>query len=198
VVDGLKVTNPTLFKLASADGPAPTMFETGDLPPFTASGVDVKLAAQLPWQARFAFVAAPSQAEAYRIFETYAMDPDGASLSPEFTASDGARDYVSRVSQWAAGTGPKQVALTPGVKASFASLVTEADEDALMDALFDSPQERQRLADEKRVADGIAKRKLDAQAAKDAKAAAAAAVERNARIADRHYEAAAARRRRGW
>jgi len=38
IVDGLQAKNPATYAAALADGPPPTLFESGDLPPFTASG----------------------------------------------------------------------------------------------------------------------------------------------------------------
>jgi hypothetical protein len=46
---------------------APTLFATGDLPAFTASGIPVDSLLQVPWSARHAMAAAPTPAEAYSI-----------------------------------------------------------------------------------------------------------------------------------
>src|SRR5437868_3278013 len=49
VIDGLKAKNPDLFALAvKVDGPPPTLFESGDLPPFVASGIDPQFLMRLP------------------------------------------------------------------------------------------------------------------------------------------------------
>ncbi len=62
---------------ASAQGPAPTLFPSGDLPAFTASGIDPKALMAAPWQARHAIAAAPTTAEAYRLLDDYS-GPEGA------------------------------------------------------------------------------------------------------------------------
>lgn len=61
---------PTWVTRAKTTGPPPTLFAAGDLPAFTASGIDPATLLQLPWFVRHA-AAAADLVEAHRVFETY-------------------------------------------------------------------------------------------------------------------------------
>lgn len=85
---------------ARAADPAPTLFATGDLPPFTASGIDPQVLLSVPWQARHAIASAPSQAEAYQMLQDYS-GPDAEDAAALEHGGDWANeDYARRVREW--------------------------------------------------------------------------------------------------
>ena len=68
----LRARNQVLASRAALSGtPAPTLFSTGDLPPFCASGIDPQALLQVPWQARPAVASAATHAEAYQLVQAY-------------------------------------------------------------------------------------------------------------------------------
>ena len=69
LVDDLARRNPAVYSAASAEGPPPTLFVSGDLPPFCASGLDPAELLKVPWRARHALAAAPTIAAAYAIMD---------------------------------------------------------------------------------------------------------------------------------
>jgi hypothetical protein len=86
---------------AAADrfaGEPPTLFETGDVPPVTASGLDPRQLLAAPWYARHPLAAAATPAEAAEILD----DVSGPGhLTAEYRAHVGNADYESRVREWA-------------------------------------------------------------------------------------------------
>ncbi|CAN5388049.1 hypothetical protein BH10ACT8_BH10ACT8_11230 [soil metagenome] len=84
---------------ASAVSSAPTLFNTGDVPSYTSSGIAPELLMNVPWQARHAVAAAPSQAEAYQMLERYS-GPDGAVDAQMFADHPGNHEYAARVQAW--------------------------------------------------------------------------------------------------
>jgi hypothetical protein len=86
---------------AKNDPSVPTLFASGDLPVFTASGVDPSALLSVPWYARHAVAAAPSRAEAFGLIEAYS-GPDGdIAAKLEGTADHpGNLDYQGRVTEW--------------------------------------------------------------------------------------------------
>ena len=100
LVDGHRTSNPTLTARASRNAPAPTLFPTGDLPAFTASGVDPQALLQVPWQARHAVARAATPAEAYALLDQYG-GPGGELLIGDDMAGEPAnREYERRVQNW--------------------------------------------------------------------------------------------------
>lgn len=92
---------PYLHAPAARSGqPAPTLFASGDLPPFTASGVEPEALLQLPWHARHWAAAQTDRSDVLRAVEHYAEYDDD--LFGEF-AHQGAQDYVDRVNAWLHG-----------------------------------------------------------------------------------------------
>lgn len=88
----------------------PTLFESGDLPPFTASGMDPAVLQKLPWHARHAVAAAQTLAEAQRMVDDLS-GPDGV-LSAQvegYSRHPGTGDYLARVRQWAMAGGTAAV-----------------------------------------------------------------------------------------
>lgn len=78
-------------------GEPPTMFESGDLPPFTASGVDPSMLMLLPWRTRHAGALQSSAAVLLSWVELYGSD-DGIELP-----SPGLQEYISRMWSWLSG-----------------------------------------------------------------------------------------------
>jgi hypothetical protein len=102
LVDDLRRSDPTLHRLASAEGPPPSLFSGGDLPMTTASGLDPAILARVPWMARHAVAAARTSAEAYRIVED-TSGPDGELHAHTYADHPGVRAYEARVRNWAVG-----------------------------------------------------------------------------------------------
>lgn len=105
-VEELRATHPELVAAAERGGRAPTMFAGGDLPSSSASGIDPKALAALPWRARLAAAWEPTLVEAHRLAEEYADPELGAWMSSQALANHPAvRDYIGRVNNWAATSG---------------------------------------------------------------------------------------------
>ena len=58
----LRQRHPGTVAAAESEGPAPRLFGSADLPPFTASGLDPSYLATLPWPLRCPVAAAPTLA----------------------------------------------------------------------------------------------------------------------------------------
>jgi len=101
LLDDLRQTVPAVYAAAMREGPPPTMFGTGDLPPFTASGIDPQQLMRVPWFARHEAAAATNPGTVLAMIEDAVTDPDGV-LFQATTA--GATEYVERVSAWARGS----------------------------------------------------------------------------------------------
>ena len=97
LVDGFAAKNPAMVKAALADGPAPEMFSTGALPPFTASGIDPANLMLLPWACRHYAAVAEEPADVLQLIETSVGVP-GASADCE-----GLAEYMARVARWLSG-----------------------------------------------------------------------------------------------
>lgn len=92
----------TYVNASSNDGNVPTLFSSGDLPPFTASGMDPSALLSVPWFARHAVAAAKTQEQAYELVEAMS-GPDGdvaASLDAAVVHHIGNVDYKQRVQSW--------------------------------------------------------------------------------------------------
>ncbi len=99
LLDDAKQAQPALVDLArKTNGDPPSMFESGDLPPFTASGVDPQHLTRLPFRTRHAAATEPSPAAVLRMVETHGPDPDAQAPSP------GLDEYRNRMSGWLRGT----------------------------------------------------------------------------------------------
>lgn len=78
LLDDLRRTQPQLADGALyVGGVAPTLFATGDLPPFTASGLDVGLLRKVAWRARPALAVMDSSV-AVTAFNLWAVDVESA------------------------------------------------------------------------------------------------------------------------
>ena len=49
LIDDIKRSRPALYAVASAEAAPPTLFASGDLPVYTASGVEPAALAKIPW-----------------------------------------------------------------------------------------------------------------------------------------------------
>lgn len=102
--------DPAAAAAAVGIGPAPTMFTAGDLPAFTASGLDPRELRKLPWPARLVVAADPDQARVWAAFEEYQDDPEAALF--DLGHADPVEEYRTHVRQWlAAGRHAIQAAL---------------------------------------------------------------------------------------
>ena len=83
---------------------APKLFDSGDLPVMTASGIDVDLLRQIPWQARPAVARAKSYAEAHELITRYSGD--NGQIQADFDAVSGGdlfgdvMEYEDRLEAW--------------------------------------------------------------------------------------------------
>lgn len=83
----------------ASGGATPTLFHSGDVPAFTASGLDPNLLLQIPWMARHAAAAETDRARVLELFEELS-GPDGAVLASEFESHAGNKEYANRVMAW--------------------------------------------------------------------------------------------------
>lgn len=80
--------------------PAPTLFASGDLPSFTASGIPPAALLDVPTMARHAMAAASTPAEAYAI-ASECNGPGGTDIAQmSYSNHDGNQDYEQRVQHW--------------------------------------------------------------------------------------------------
>ncbi len=100
LVDDLRQSVPAAYALAMREGPPPTLFASGDLPPFCASGIDPQMLAKVPWFLRHEAAAGTNPGTVLAMIEDTATDPDGH-LFESRTA--GATEYVARMHAWASG-----------------------------------------------------------------------------------------------
>jgi pyruvate/2-oxoglutarate dehydrogenase complex dihydrolipoamide acyltransferase (E2) component len=104
--------NPALYALASATEPAPTLFASGDLPPFTASGIDPRELLRLPWRARHAAAQEQERAAVHRIFEACTSSglthDDVDLIASEWGGTVGNAEYRQRIRNWLSGDTPLQ------------------------------------------------------------------------------------------
>lgn len=102
-VSALARTPSHLARARSSASPEPTLFGGGDLPPFTASGIDPQALLQVPWQARHALASAATPREAYAIVNEFTgLSPDSAETLAvtAYGSHPGNGEYVQRVEQW--------------------------------------------------------------------------------------------------
>ncbi len=76
---------------------APTLFASGDLPSFTASGISPEHLLEAPWEARHAMAAAATTAQAFAIL---ADCQQNGNSSLEYADHPGNAAYAERVNQW--------------------------------------------------------------------------------------------------
>lgn len=103
LVTDLSVRRPSLFEMASERADAPTLFATGDLPPFTASGMDPALLHRLPYHWRHAAASNPDGAEVLSWLEKAVQDPEVYGSADDGQPHPGLMDYRARMERWAGG-----------------------------------------------------------------------------------------------
>jgi hypothetical protein len=150
LVDRLKQTQPAVHKIASAERSAPTMWESGDLPPMTASGAPAEVLLQLPPGTRHLGASLPTRAELMAFVDQYAGSPAGLVIR-----SPGYDRYAASVQNWGSGLHSD---------ADPVPATTVEDQDALMTAMFGDAADRMPAPVEDRVA---AARKRDLAAAQE-------------------------------
>ncbi len=125
LLDDAEQAQPALAAVAhTSNGEPPTLFESGPLPPFTASGVDPQHLTRLPFRTRHAAATESSPAAVLRMVETHGPNPDAQAPSP------GLDEYRNRMSGWLRGTWTNPNA--PAVDAS----TRAAAEGDLYDSMF--------------------------------------------------------------
>jgi e3 binding domain len=126
LVDDLRRSRPALYAVAAREGTPPTLFNSGDLPLATGSGLSPAVLARVPWMARHAAASAPT-AEAYRIIEEV-TGPDGDIAAHAYADHPGVRQYGNRVRAWAMGP--------PGLGKADRQELDRADAEAMTEELF--------------------------------------------------------------
>ncbi|WP_229811814.1 E3 binding domain-containing protein [Streptosporangium pseudovulgare] len=133
---------------AYASTTPPTLFSTGDLPPFTASGMAPSALLSVPWFARHAVAAEKSPEKAAEMLEAFS-GPDGdvaARVDNRVVNHEANYDYRLRVEQWQMAAA-QAVGLAEWEReyshhkqraAAAAKPVNEMTEDELFDAVFSS------------------------------------------------------------
>lgn len=103
IVARLREREPNMFAAAMARGPAPSMFHSGPVPPFLASGADPKLLNRLPEEIRH-YAAKAGVEEFGRLIAQYADKPDAdvevRLFEPQACGDEGWGDYLARVREW--------------------------------------------------------------------------------------------------
>lgn len=124
LIDAVREESPTIYKAAAAIEAPPTMFTVGDLPLFTASGIEPATLLELPWMARHAAAAASERARVARIFEQCRPRTEEAlAVADSYADAEGAREYRVRVDNWISGnTAAQRAAASP-----FPEPMTEAE-----------------------------------------------------------------------
>lgn len=101
-LDEVRQTQASVFAAAVRLNPQPpTLFESGDLPPFCASGIDPALLADVPWMARHRIAATADRAEALRMIEDVSGEHGLDIAASEYGRDLANKQYQSRVERWA-------------------------------------------------------------------------------------------------
>jgi hypothetical protein len=125
LLDDANQSVPALVRAATTtNGEPPTMFDSGDFPPFTGSGIDPRFLASMPWKIRHAAAMDPNATRVLTWVEQYGHD---ATVE---MPTDGQSNYISRFRSWLSGkwTNPNFAGATPEQRA--------AAEGDVFDALF--------------------------------------------------------------
>jgi hypothetical protein len=103
LVDDARQALSGIAQTAMRENAAPTLFASGDLPLFIASGADPQLLLQLPWNARHAAAEADASSFARMLSEYSCADGEMLAVLDGVDKHDGNIDYRSRVQLWLAG-----------------------------------------------------------------------------------------------
>lgn len=153
LAEDIRQASPEVYAESVTDsGPPPTLFEAGDLPLFTASGIDPQLLLQLPWSVRHPAARADA-GEAQRLFERFGGDPEAAADDGRATywSHEGNDEYRARLERWASGlmkkdSGRQPVGLTvdPDAPAPESYAALYGVDDAKLDARREEQNRRYR------------------------------------------------------
>jgi len=102
IVAAARSREPRAAAAASTKRAAPTLFAGGDLPPFTASGVDPQVLLQVPWLARHPVAAAGTTAEAYKLLQDYSGPDAEVRAAMDCSGHPANRDYQRQAENWLA------------------------------------------------------------------------------------------------
>ncbi|WBC13443.1 hypothetical protein O7600_20145 [Micromonospora sp. WMMA1998] len=100
LLDEARASNPQLVARALANAPAPTLFPTGDLPAFTAAGIDPQALLNAPWQARHPIAEATTAAAAYKVMDEYGGGEGAAMAAMDLGGHRGNHEYEQRFRNW--------------------------------------------------------------------------------------------------
>jgi NAD(P)H-dependent flavin oxidoreductase YrpB (nitropropane dioxygenase family) len=101
LVDNVLETSRTMYQNALNVSEPPTLFNGGDLPAETRSGLDPQKLLDVPWQARHAVASARTQAEAAELIEVASgPDADDKIRMFELDRHEGNKAYQARVNAW--------------------------------------------------------------------------------------------------
>lgn len=98
------------YPLAIQEAEPPTVFNSGNLPPFTASGLPPEVLLELPWQVRHYAASAESKATVLDMVERFADHPQAVRGLDDEYGSQGADDYLNRMKAWLIGPGEDTLA----------------------------------------------------------------------------------------
>lgn len=170
VLASIAANQRNTYAAATAHNPQPpTLFESGDLPPFCASGVDPAVLTDVPWQARHRIAAEPDRAEVLAMIEEVSGE-DGPAMAGMLYGHDlDNKAYVARVERWAldgaiAADQQREVAArvrnqraAASADAPAAKSVDEMTDDEVEAAVFgemDQAAAQRKADDEKAIAEG--------------------------------------------
>jgi hypothetical protein len=85
------------YAAASLEAPAPTLFASGNTPPFLASGLDPAVLNRLPYKVRHYAASLRDKDQLLQLIEEVGDDPDAMMPHPALT------EYEQRVKRWASG-----------------------------------------------------------------------------------------------
>jgi hypothetical protein len=88
------------YVAAAAAGTPPTLFESGDLPPFTSSGIDPSELMRVPWYGRHSVAAAATTSQAYEMIEDMSGEDGLVYALSTYRHHRGNQEYESRVTDW--------------------------------------------------------------------------------------------------
>jgi len=115
-LEALQVEQPGVATAALRGGPAPTMFVGGDLPAFTASGLDPAVLNSFPWNMRHGAAAESNPAKVYKWLQQFAED--GMHDIPH----PGLHDFQSRMNVWARTSGINKTATPDALQSTYDAL----------------------------------------------------------------------------
>lgn len=167
MVERVMASSPTTYRHGVSAAAAPTLFRSGDLPVYTASGIDPQALLGVPWMARHPIAAAKTLAEAQDLIE-FVSGPDGEdnARADGMGYHPGNRDYEVRVNYWlaeagthAAGAAQQAEDTRVAASAGMVKAPHEMTDDERYDAMFghlDRHAEARRRSNEDAVMAGTA------------------------------------------